>query len=162
MRRTPHLAAWILCALSCALPRAEEGTTSGPASTGAKPAEGVELIVDYLPPALYETEPLTACFRVENHAKIPATVRVRAEVRLEDGAWKLRDESKLEIASGARQTYQKDLDLAGAKAVRYVLKTGAGELPGPAVRLVRDEIPGPSRPQRTAGSWTARARRCCW
>lgn len=130
---------WIL---SCALlaPAALRGEdTATPASSGpaAKPA-GVHLIVDHLPVALYETEPLTACFRIENATAGDMKVALRVALFDAEGKELRVDRTELAPKAQAFATYQKDFRLDGVTTLRVFLEAPGGEQAGPVLRVLRD------------------------
>ncbi|MBI3832249.1 MAG: hypothetical protein HY291_22190 [Planctomycetes bacterium] len=139
------MAAIILAAVcACAVSRAAEQPPPGP-STQPPPTEKKPfyLIVDYLPPALYAGEALTACLRVENTTGAAADVTVRAEIFDAAGKSLRVAEEKLAATPNAFAEYRKDLDLHDAARATFTLKTPQGDVAGPVVRLVRDADPWP-------------------
>lgn len=138
------LAAVILAAV-CAVGSLRAAERTPPITTTQPPAEKKPfyLIVDYLPPALYAGEPLTACLRVENTTGTAADVTVRAEIFDAEGKSLKVSEEKLEARPNAFADYRKDLDLRDAARVVLTLKTPQGDVAGPIVRLVRDADPWP-------------------
>ena len=119
----------------------EEPTT--PPTSPAGDRAPFYVLVDYLPQALYEGEPLTACFRIENLTGREAEVTLRCESRDGTGRLLRADEQKLTAAAGAVSAYRKDHDLAGARRLRFSLRTALGEFPGPEVRALSEEEPWP-------------------
>jgi hypothetical protein len=135
----------LVLAVACAVGNLRAAEQTPPITTTQPPAEKKPfyLIVDYLPPALYSGEPLTACLRVENTTAAAADVTVRAEIFDAEGKSLKVSEEKLEAKPNAFADYRKDLDLRDAARVAFALKTPQGDVTGPIVRLVRDADPWP-------------------
>lgn len=122
------------------------------AEEGSKPPEGEApgpvrtaeyLLVDHLSAALYEGEPMTACLRVENTTSGEESVVVKAVAYGPDEAVVKEDQRKVTVPAGGQAACRFDLDLRGVRAVRFSAIAGSGELPGPAVRILRDDDPWP-------------------
>jgi hypothetical protein len=108
-------------------------------TSGTEKPALLQLVTDHLPAALYEGEPLTACFRVENAAEKEARVEVRAEVLDARGEVLRRKSTAVAAVPKALTACRQDCDPSGGAAVRFVLAGPEGELSGPALRLQRDE-----------------------
>ncbi|MCW8132974.1 MAG: hypothetical protein KIS92_21685 [Planctomycetota bacterium] len=119
---------------------------AGPASEGAGDAgrKPFYLIVDYLPAALYTGERFTACLRAENATSAAAEVTVRAETFDATGKRIAANDEKLAAPAGGFGEYKKEFDLKGVARLAFTLVTPQGEVPGPAVALVREADPWPA------------------
>jgi len=105
-----------------------------PASTRAP----FYLLVDHLSPVLYEGEPMTACFRVENTTDKEAKVELCATVFGKDGKKSDEDRRKLVVEAKGQLSCRFDLTMESAGSVGFKMTTPQGTVPGPKVRAVRD------------------------
>ncbi len=101
------------------------------------------LIVDYLSQALYEKEPLTACFRLENTTDSKVSFRVNAKVLGADGKVLRSHKKTIEVKAKALGAYRHDHDLSGAETVEFEFHSLKGSLKKMVVRLLRDGVPWP-------------------
>jgi hypothetical protein len=143
----------LACAvLLCSRARPEEprptpsppATASGADKDAPKAQGSFYLLTDYIPPALYEGEPLTACLRVENLTGKPEELELRAEMRDAAGQVMRVERSKVFSPASGFAPHQGDYDLAGVRSVRFVLGTPVGEAGGPEVRVLREDEPWPA------------------
>lgn len=127
------LCAWI-GALSFAVCGAESAAPIGAHST-------VYLITDYLPPAIYEGDGLTACFRIENTASVKSAFEVTAKASDAAGAELKAVVEKVIVAPGAFGTVKFEFETKRVARIHFELKS-AGEPSVIAVEnvaLLRDE-----------------------
>lgn len=139
MTRTRNWPAWLA---ACLVIQASFGSR---AETAAKREVSGNhyLIVDYLPQALYEKEPLTICLRIENDTNSSAAYEVTAKL-LATRTKVLRSHTmKLEAEAGKFATYQHDHDLRSASRVTFRIKTPNGSIKGPSIRILRDPVSWP-------------------
>ena len=121
----------------------------GEARTPAAPPSAPEVqkrfyvLVDYLPAALYEGEPLTACLRIENTTSKDAEVAVLAESLDRNQKVVRSSVEKILVKTCAFGSYQKDLALREVASVRFTLQTPQGDQAGPVVRLLQEQDPWP-------------------
>lgn len=151
--------AFVLAALAAGL-RAEEGTqpsssgggkNSGPSTpSGLKPAtlektEPYYLIVDYLPAALYESDGLTACLRVENRTKAEAELEIAVTACGEGNKVRYTGKEKLRVAGGKFGDFQRDNDTKDVRRIVFTLRQRGAEpvLGSVTARLLRSDEPWP-------------------
>lgn len=138
MSKFGPLAWFLVCSLLAPSALRGEDTATPASSPPAEKRAGVHLIVDHLPVALYETEPLTACFRIENATDGAMKVELRVALFDAEGKEVRVDRTELEPKSQAFATYQKDFRLEGVTTLRVFLDTPKGEQAGPVLRVLRD------------------------
>lgn len=134
MPLVPHT---ILPALALALAAsllAEDGTqplpSSGGESTGTSGPKAAEqeadkpyyLIVDYLPAALYESDGLTACLRVENRTKAEAELEIAVAAYGEGNKTLYTGKEKLRVAGGKFGDFQRDNETKDVRRIVFTLK----------------------------------------
>lgn len=133
----PLLAWAALAAGHSALVPAEEGTQppttgggestgpatpSGPKAAELKKAEPYYLIVDYLPAALYESDGLTACLRVENRTKAEAELEIAVAAYGEGNKVRYTGKEKLRVAAGKFGDFQRDNETKDVRRIVFALK----------------------------------------
>ncbi len=114
----------------------EEGEPSAP-----KP--DFFLITDYLPPAIYDGDALTACFRIESTRD--AETRLELVTTLFDDAGKVVSEQseKIGAAPKAFTPCDRSVDSRRAQGARFVLMEKDVALASVSVRLLREHKPWP-------------------
>lgn len=123
-----------LCVVSMSLPGAE----SAPPLVSRTPAF---LITDYLPPAIYEGDGLTACFRIENTASVKSSFEITAKTSDAAGVELKSTVEKVSVAPGAFGAVKFEFETKRVARMHFELKS-AGEttvLGIENVALLRDE-----------------------
>ncbi len=130
--------AW-LCALCFALIGEEAATTPGARAT-------VYLITDYIPPAIYEGDGLSACFRIENTAPVKSSFEVTAKTSDSAGVELKSVVEKVSVAPGAFGSVKFEFETKRVARIHFELKS-AGEstvIAGENVALLRDDDAWPA------------------
>ncbi|MCK6472558.1 MAG: hypothetical protein L6R28_12510 [Planctomycetes bacterium] len=149
-RTRTFLLALALGALAAGL-FAEEGTQPPPSSgtgpsipSGPQPATLEKtapyyLIVDYLPAALYESDGLTACLRVENRTKAEAELEIAVAAYGDGDKARYTGKEKLRVAGGKFGDFQRDNETKDVQRIVFTLKQRGSDAALAAVtaRLLR-------------------------
>lgn len=130
------LTALVWAALAAGL-HAEDGTQPPP-SSGTEPSVGTGtsgpkaaemekpapyyLIADYLPAALYESDGLTACLRVENRTKAEAELEIAVAAYGEEDKVRYTGKEKLRVAGGKFGDFQRDNETKDVRRIVFALK----------------------------------------
>ncbi len=145
----PRILAILLftCLLLC-VARAEETPTIGVRSSAF-------LIVDYLPPAFYDGDGLSACFRVENASARDGAFEIVAKTVDAAGAEVKTLIEKTTVAHGAFGSVKFEIDAKRVAAIQFELKKSGEErvLATQNAALVREDDPWP-RPKIVNGRMT--------
>ena len=128
-----------LCVVSMSLPGAESAPSIVPRTSAY-------LITDYLPPAIYEGDGLSACFRIENTAPVKSSFEVTAKTSDAAGAELKTVVEKVSVAPGAFGSVKFEFDTKRVARIHFELKS-AGEstvIAGENVALLRDDDAWPA------------------
>jgi len=142
MRTGSFIYALALAAGLCAVLSAQEPATPSVEDPGrANPSggqDGLALMVDYLPQALFEGEPLTLCLRGENTNDQAAAAEVSFSVIGADGKALREGAENLALAGQGFAPWRKDFELAGVRNLRASLKRDGKEYAALRVRVLHD------------------------
>jgi hypothetical protein len=107
------------------------------------PKKPFYLITDYLPPAIYDGDEITACFRVENTTGADADLELLVLIKDSDGRELSR--KSLPVKATARQfaTCQTALDSRAGASLSFTLNKSGNEVASAKAMLIRDETPWP-------------------
>lgn len=115
-----------------------------PVATSAAAKSPFFFIIDYLPPAIYDRDSVTGCFRVENVSG--ADVKLDFVFTAYNDAGEVLKENTQPITAVAKgfTAFQGALDSRLAARMTFSLRKGADVLGSVALRLLRDEAPWPA------------------
>jgi len=100
-------------------------------------------ITDYLPPAIYENDGVTGCFRAENTTAAAAKLSFSATAQDENGKTAQEYMRALESPAGAFASCQHTLDSRDVERIQFALKNGSVELGAVNVRILHAGRPWP-------------------
>ena len=121
------------------------GASAAAESASSKLAETVDayLILDYLPPAIYEGDALSACFRIESAGPAKAAFELRGRV-FDDAGKELKTFSKkVQPAPGEFASATLDFETQGAARITVELFDGALATGAFAAVFQREDAPWP-------------------
>lgn len=152
-----RLLSLILLCLPAVFTWAEETkpVSTPPVSAPAEAAKNTAqlMIVDYLPLAVWDGEPVSLCLRLENTRKEPASVTLTVNV-LDSGDGSLKEVSeKIELPAGGLVPWRRDFQSPGAEKIKATLKSPDGETTL-NVKFIREKTPWPSDAQFKGGRWS--------
>ena len=138
-------------------PPATPGTSpvSAPSASekpdSSKPSPYV-MILDYLPLALWDGEPISLCLRLENTLKQPGSVSLTVQV-LDDADRPLKEVTEtVELPASGLVPWRRDFQSPGVEKLKATLKSAEGETTL-NVRFIREKTPWPVDAQFKAGRW---------
>jgi hypothetical protein len=151
-RAIPYRRPGFLLLLAAAIaPSVMSGESQPPAQKKAP----FYLIADYLSPAVYEGDSLTACFRIENTTGIDSILSLAVVVLDEAGKELSRKAESIKATAKEFASCQRDVGTSQGAKVRYVLLDGSETVATLTARLVRDADPWPATLVRNARLETA-------
>ena len=126
-----------LCLCFLRIAHAEDSIVIAPSTQPASRKLPFYLITDYLPPALYDGDALTACFRVENTTSAAASIEMTQSAFDEAGKAQAEQHETLLVPAAGFAQCQRTQQSSHCGKVQFSIRNGQQSLASVGVRLLR-------------------------
>ncbi|HYG76477.1 MAG TPA: hypothetical protein VEK08_15840 [Planctomycetota bacterium] len=110
----------------------------------AGPAKDLYFIIDFLPPAIYDRDSVTACLRIEN----TSAAEIKADFvcsSFNDAGESIKENSQnVTLKARGFTSLEASLDSRNAARMNFAVKRGADAIGSVTVRILRDHEPWPA------------------